>query len=191
MQKFLSLSVFLLFFVSLFSQEIEDKKIIFNETEYDPFFSAVVVDNEGEVFNITRVSFYDEFKDRKFFFWVRRNSALYALSFKNIKKITFTEGDFADDRYKGYTRCTIDLISGENYSVYLKTTGYIEAFDETFASPVTFYLHYNLITSIEFVQNGEYQYCPFCGTIYFNNELDSCIYDKTPLVKGVISSSEK
>lgn len=181
--------VILLFSLSLNAQE--DMKITFEDRVYDPFFAATVRDNEGERFFISRAAFYDEFNDKNFFFWVRRNSGLYNLSFKNIKSITFVPDDFSDVRYKNFTRCTLELITGESYLIYLKTTGHLEGWDETFGSPVSFYLHYNLITSIEFHHDGEYKFCSFCKTIYFDNETDICIYDKTPLTKGVLTESDK
>lgn len=188
-----SIFIFLLIILSfnIFSQEGLDRRVVFNDSIYDPFFAATIRDNEGESFNISRLAFYDEYNEKKFFFWVRRNSGLYSLSFKNIKSITFEPGDFADDTYEGFTRGVLELITGETFIIYLKTTGHLEGFDETFASPVTFYLHYNLIENIEFRHNGEYKICPFCETIYFDSELENCIYDKTPLVKGVLSLSEK
>lgn len=191
MNKYFQLTLLLLFSLRLFGQEGLDRKIVFNESVYDPFFTAFIRDNEGEKFNISRFAFFDEYNEKKFFFWVRRNSGLYSLSFKNIKSITFESGDFADDRYEGFTRGTLELVTGETHLIYLKTTGHIEGFDETFASPVTFYLHYNLIEYIEFRHDGEYQICPFCETIYFDSALTECIYDKTPLVGGVFSLSDK
>ncbi|MGL1890423.1 MAG: hypothetical protein OCD02_02300 [Spirochaetaceae bacterium] len=189
MRKFLV--IFLLSILStLYSQE-EDRKIVFSDTIYDPFFSVLVKDNEGEQFSVSRFAFFDEYNEKKFFFWVRRNSGLYALSFKNIKRITFDSEDFADNRYEGFTRCTLDLVTGVSQVVYLKTTGHMEGWDEVFGSPVTFYMHYNLIESIEFNHEGEYYYCPFCETIYFDDQLDKCIYDQTPLIQGVISVSDK
>ena len=185
------LFLFLIISSVIFSQELTDKKIVYGDRVYDPFFTVTIRDNEGEKFNVSNVSFFDEYNEKKYFFWVRRNSGLYSLSFKNIKNITFEDEDFADNRYRNYTRCTIDLVTGESYLVYLKTTGHLEGFDEDFASPVTFYLHYNLIESIEFHHDGEYSYCPFCETIYFDADFDECLYDKTPLVKGVISDSDK
>lgn len=176
---------------TLFAQDALDKKIVYGDRIYDPFFTATIKDNEGEKFNVSRLSFFDEYNDQKFFFWVRRNSGLYNLSFKNIKKITFEAEDFADDRYINFTRCNLELVTGESYLLYLKTTGYMEGIDEAFASPVTFYLHYNLIESIEFNHDGDYSYCPFCETIYFGSDLERCLYDNTPLEQGVISTSDK
>lgn len=181
----------ILFLISFSISAQEDLKISFDDRIYDPFFSATVRDNEGEKFLISRVAFFDEFNDKNFFFWVRRNSGLYNLSFKNIKSLTFEPDDFSDTRYRNFTRCTLELVTGESYLIYLKTSGHLEGWDETFGSPVSFYLHYNLITSIEFHHNGEYWLCPFCKTIYFDQETDSCIYDKTPLIKGVLSPSDK
>lgn len=175
--------------VLLYSQEEGENRLTFSSAIYDPFFSAVVTDNEGLTFNISRAEFYDEFNEKKFFFWVRRNSGLYNLSFKNIRRIDFSEDDFADDRYRNFTRCTIEMVTGEVYPVYLKTTGQIKGFEEVFSSPVSFYLHYNLIRSIEFKQSGDYRYCPFCENIYFDNEITSCLYDSTPLEEGVLSES--
>jgi hypothetical protein len=175
--------------ISTFAQE--DRKIVFDDLVYDPFFSASIIDNEGETFKISRIAFFDEFNERKFFFWVRRNSGLYSLSFKNIKKITFRDEDFSDDRYIGFTRCNLELMSGEIYEIYIKTTGHIEGFDEEFASPVTFYMHYKLITSIEFFNVGDYLICPFCENVYFDKDITNCIYDKTPLIEGVLSLSDK
>ncbi len=173
------------------SQEEKDRKIVFNEVVYDPFFAATIKDNEGERFNVSRIAFFDEFNEKKYFFWVRRNSGLYTVSFKNIKSVIFSSNDFADDRYEGFTRATLNLISGESHLVYIKTTGHLEGFEELFASPVTFYLHYNLIESIEFAGNGNYYYCPFCETVYFDPSTEICPYDKTPLVEGVLSDSDR
>ncbi len=189
--RFLYIILFVSSALLLTSQELNDRKVTFNNRVYDPFFSASIKDNEGEKFNISKLSFYDEFNEQKFFFWVRRNSGLYSLSFKNIKKITFSPGDFADSRYKNYTRCTLELVTGESHRLYLKTTGHLEGWDEKFGSPVSFYLHYNLIESIEFNHEGEYFICPFCETIYFDGNIKSCIYDKTPLIKGVLSTTDK
>lgn len=175
----------------LFSAEGGLKKLSFEEQVYDPFFAATIQDNEGEEFIITRMAFYDEFNDEKYFFWVRRNSGLYNLSFKNIRSIKISEDDLADERYKNFTRCTLELVTGESYTLYLKTTGHLEGWDEAFASPVSFYLHYNLIRSITFHHEGEYDICSFCSTIYFNKDIDRCIYDKTPLIRGVLGDSKR
>lgn len=191
MKKFFVLIFVIIPSFFIIGQEGQDRKIVFGESFYDPFFSVEIKDNEGEKFNISRLAFFDEYNEKKFFFWVRRNSGLYSLSFKNIKRITFQPEDFSDDRYEGFTRGTLELVTGQTHLIYLKTTGYMEGFDETFASPVTFYLHYNLIESIEFRHEGEYTYCPFCETIYFDMEQKECLYDKTPLVQGVISNSDK
>lgn len=190
MIKFL-FTLFLFTSLALYSQEAPDRKISFADSVYDPFFSATITDNEGETFSVSRMAFFDEYNEKKFFFWVRRNSGLYSLNFKNIKGIMFSGDDFSDDRYLGFTRGTLELVSGETHTIYLKTTGHIEGFDEEFGAPVTFYLHYNLIESIEFHHTGVYKYCPFCETIYFGDEHDTCIYDKTPLIKGVLSESER
>ncbi|OQY40635.1 MAG: hypothetical protein B6229_01115 [Spirochaetaceae bacterium 4572_7] len=190
MKNFLILILIFSYF-PLIGEEVKDNKILFEDRVYDPFFSATVVDNQGEEFLISRASFFDEFNDKKFFFWVRRNSGLYSLSFKNIKKINFSTSDYADTTYKNFTKCSIELVTGEKYPVYLKTTGYFNGWDQKFGAAVTFYLHYNLITSIEFHQDGEYKICPFCGTIYFDSEIDECIYDKTPLIEGLLAESDK
>jgi len=175
----------------VFSQEVLEKRVVFDDIIYDPFFYATIEDNQGLEFKVSRISFFDEYNDKKFFFWVRRNSGLYSVSFKNIKRISFNEDDFADNEYIGFTKATLELVTGESYTIYLKTTGVISGYDEEFASPVTFYLHYNLIRSIEFRHVGEYKICPFCGTIYFDIEKDECLYDKTPLIKGVLSESQR
>lgn len=190
MRRFL---ILFLLFISylLFSQEEEFRGIAFDNRVFDPFFAITVIDSEGELFNISRAVFYDEFNDKKFFFWVRRNSGLYNLSFKNIKKITFTGEELANETYKNFTKCSILLVTGESYDMFIKTTGHIEGWDETFASPVSLYLHYNLIESITFNHSGEYDICPFCSTIYFDNKTDSCLYDKTPLIRGVFLDSVK
>lgn len=191
MNKFFLLITVILFSFSIFSQEGLDRKIVFDERVYDPFFAATIRDNEGEKFNVSRLAYFDEYNEKKFFFWVRRNSGLYDLSFKNIKSINFEAEDFADDKYEGFTRGTLLLVSGETHTVYVKSTGQIEGYDEIFGSPVTFYMNYNLIEQIEFRHDGDYKICPFCNTIYFDSEQTECVYDKTPLVEGVISISEK
>lgn len=180
----------LILFISPLLYGQEDRKIIFEERIYDPFFSGKIIDNEGNEFRVSRLNYIDEFGDRNYYFWVRRNSGLYTLSFKNIKKIEISEDDLSDLRYRRFTRTTLTLVNGESYDVYLKTAGTLEGVDEEFGSNLFFYLHYNLIRSIEFDNSGEYWFCPFCETIYFD-ERESCIYDKTPLIKGVLDSSDK
>lgn len=167
-----------------------DNKVSFEDRIYDPFFSGIITDNEGNSFNISNLKFIDEFGDDNYFFWVRRNSGLYALSFKNIAKIEISEDDLSDIRYKRFTRATLTLVTGERYDIYIKTTGLLQGIHDEFGSKVSFYLHYNLIRSIEFSNKGEYWLCPFCETIYFDNS-QTCIYDKTPLIKGVLSPSDK
>lgn len=185
------LIILLLFPSFLLLSQDKDRKIVFNDRVYDPFFAAIIKDNEGEKFNVSRLAFYDEFNEKKFFFWVRRNSGLYSLSFKNIKRVTFDANDFADNKYKKFTRCNVELVTGDSFLVYMKTTGHLEGYDEVFGSPVTFYLHYNLIESIEFKNDGTYKYCPFDGTIFFDSDLEFCPFDGTPLIKGVLSDSDR
>lgn len=178
-----------LFYVT--GEEGVDKKFVSDAAVYDPFFVATITDNEGNIFNISKVSFLDDFKDKKFFFWMRRNSALYSLEFKNIKKITFDSSEFSDVKYKNFSKCNVELITGEILPMYMKTTGSIEGRDRDLGSNVSLYLHYNLIKSIEFIHDGDYYICPFCGTIYWGDSVDRCIYDKTPLEKGVLEKSDK
>ena len=82
----------------------------------------------------------------------------------------------------GYTPCTVELTSGNSFEGFLDTSGYIGGVDEEFGLYTRIYLQYNGVKTVEFLHDGTYKACPFCGALFYNSDLENCPFDKTPLV---------
>ena len=172
--KRILLPVFLLLFSTVLHGQAYD---------YKPFFTVRIIDNEDTEFIFSDMRYFDIDHSLKYFFWIRRGSdlgtATYQLDFKKIKSIVFS-GEY-DEKIAGYTASDITLASGEIFSVLVNTTGTIGGMDNTFGVYGEIYMNYNIIKSIEFIHEGEYQKCPFCGAHFYNSTYEVCPFDKTPL----------
>ncbi len=139
--------------------------IVCQEYDYDPFFTVRIIDNEGTEFLFSDIRFFDSERALKYFFWVRRGSDLgiasYQLDFKKIKQILFT-GE-SNLKIKDYSASEITLTSGEVFDVFINTTGSLGGMDNSFGLYGEIYMNYSIIMSIEFLHDGEYKKCPFCG----------------------------
>jgi len=153
--------------------------------DYKPFFTVRIFDNEGIDFLFSEMKYFDESRSPKYFFWIRRGSELgtatYQLDFKKIRKIDF-KGDY-DNPIEGFTSAGITLTSGEVFDVLVNTKGYIGGMDRDFGVYGEIYMNYNIIRSIEFVHEGTYRQCPFCGAYFYNEELGVCPFDGTELLE--------
>lgn len=160
--------------LSLFSQAFD----------YEPFFTVKVLDNEETEFFFSDMRYFDANKELKYFFWIRRGSdlgtATYQLDFKKIKNISFT-GDY-DSPIDQYTPAQITLTSGEIFEVLVNSSGYIGGIDKDFGVYGEIYMNYNIIQSIEFLHDGTYKECPFCGALFYESDLELCSFDGTELL---------
>lgn len=170
----LQVFLLLLLLAPLFSQSYD----------YEPFFTVRVTDNENTVFLLSNVKYFDSNRELKYFFWIRRGAELgtatYQLDFKKIHRINFT-GEY-DEVIPTYTQALITLTSGEVFDVLINTTGYIGGIDGDFGVYGDIYMNYNIIRSIEFIHDGTYGECPFCGAIFYDSDLDKCKFDGTALI---------
>lgn len=172
--KFIWISaLFFILTVNLFSQSFE----------YSPFFAVKVIDNEETEFLFSDMKYFDSKRNLKYFFWIRRGSeqgtATYQLDFKKIKSIDFT-GDY-DSPIPEYTQGNITLTSGEVFDVLINSTGSIGGIDKDFGVYGEVYMNYNIVQSIEFIHEGTFMKCPFCGAIFYDTDLENCSFDETPL----------
>ncbi|MCP4159676.1 MAG: hypothetical protein GY760_06350 [Deltaproteobacteria bacterium] len=151
---------------------------------YKPFFTVKIIDNEDTEFLFSDMRYFDVDHALKYFFWVRRGSdlgtATYQLDFKKIKSITFTResGILIPD----YTASEIKLTSGEVFNVLVNTTGTLGGMDNSVGVYGEIYMNYSIIKSIEFIHDGEYRKCPFCGALFYNSNQLECSFDRTELV---------
>ncbi|MBN2656235.1 MAG: hypothetical protein JXR86_04185 [Spirochaetales bacterium] len=153
--------------------------------DYEPFFSVKILDNEETEFQFSNMRYFDANREPKYFFWIRRGSELgtatYQLDFKKIKKIVF-QGDY-DSPLEGYTPAGMTLTSGEVFDVQVNTSGYIGGIDRDFGVYGEVYMNYNIIQSIEFVHDGTYRQCTFCGAYFYDEEIESCPFDGSELTE--------
>ena len=172
--KRIVLSLILLFFsFLLFGQA-------FN---YNPFFTVKIIDNEATEFLFSDMRYLDSNNELKYFFWIRRGSdlgtATYQIDFKKIKSIIFS-GEY-DDPVPGYTVADLTLTSGEVFEVLVNSSGIIGGMDNDFGVYGEIYMNYNIIKSIEFIHDGEFQECSFCGAVFYDSTYTECPFDKTEL----------
>lgn len=155
------------------------RRVVFQDSLYDPFYSLTLVDSAGDSYELHGSAFYDLEDQEKFFLWVRRGTAMgivtYTLELDRIAEIEFTGPYGSPDEY--YTPAVIRLVDGSEHDVYVGTAGYLGGFDPSFGSYGKIYLNYNMVQSIVFHHQGEYQRCPHCGTIFFDDERTSCPFD--------------
>ena len=153
---------------------------------YDPFYTAVIIDNDDTEYLVTNCSFIsnaDIKSEHKYFFWIRRGTdsgiASYTLDFNKIKSISFT-GHY-EDGPEGYTPAEIVLTNDKTFPVFVNTEGYLDGIDNDFGTYVRIYMNYNLIKSVTFQHNGSYKICPFCKAVYYDDTLTVCPFDGTIL----------
>ncbi|MBB6478836.1 hypothetical protein [Spirochaeta isovalerica] len=113
-------------------------------------------------------------------------TATYQLDFKKIKKIEFLEE--YDKPIEGFTAAGMTLTSGEVFNVLVNTNGYIGGIDRDFGVYGEIYMNYNLIQSIEFIHEGTYRECTFCGAVFYDEELEVCPFDQSELSEQNIIS---
>lgn len=150
---------------------------------YKPFFAVKIVDNENTEFFFSDMRYFTSERDLKYFFWIRRGAELgtatYQVDFKKIKSIRY-KGIY-DNPVPEYTAAEIMLTSGEVFDVLINSSGYIGGIDRDFGVYGEIYMNYNIIQSIEFIHEGTYSECPFCGAQFYDAELTECSFDGTAL----------
>jgi hypothetical protein len=175
----------LLFLVCLTMGIAAQERLSFpGNLSYDPFYAVVLTDSDGERYTLMNASYISPEGENKFFVWFRRGTdrglAEYPLELKNIRRFELT-GDY-EVFPDGYTPCRVELTSGSSFEGFLDTSGYIGGVDEDFGLYARVYLQYNGVRSVEFLHDGTYRACPFCGALFYNSELENCPFDKIPLV---------
>ena len=154
---------------------------------YDPFYDAEVELADGTRITLTASSFHTMEDEQKFFFWIRRGTetgvVTYAMELNRIREVEFT--DVYGKPENGFTPARLTLTNGSVYDVFMDTLGYMGGFDPDFGSYARLFLHYNLVRSIRFRQDGSYRLCPHCGTVFYSSEVEVCPFDKTPLIEEV------
>jgi hypothetical protein len=150
---------------------------------YDPFYAVAVTDSEGTVYTLLNSFYQSSEGEVKYFVWFRRGTerglAEYPLDLFKIQRLTLT-GNY-EVPPDGFTPCEVELTSGSVFEGFLDTSGYLAGMDEDFGSFVRIYLQYNGIRSVDFIHNGQYRRCPFCGAFFYNRNLELCPFDQTPL----------
>lgn len=174
--------VFLLLSVGFLAAQ---EPLRFSRTQvYDPFYDVEVELADGEVIVLTAAAFHNMEDQFKYFFWIRRGTGTgvvtYALELNRIREILFT--DVYGTPENDFTPASLTLTNGQNYDVFMDTLGYLGGFDPAFGSYARIFLHYNLIRRITFKQDGSYQLCPHCGTVFYATGLLECPFDETPLM---------
>ncbi len=150
---------------------------------YDPFYAISLTDSDGGQYTLFN-SFYQTAEGAlKYFVWFRRGTAQglaeYPLDLFKIKRLTLT-GNY-EIPPDGFTPCEVELTSGSTFEGFLDTTGYLAGIDQDFGCFARIYLQYNGIRTVEFLHDGTYSRCPFCGAIYYNDRYEVCPFDQTPL----------
>ncbi len=182
-----------LFLISLASLRAQDALNFGRERIYDPFYDAVVELADGTQIDLTASSFHNMEDEQKYFFWIRRGTetgvVTYALELNRIREVEFTDVFGTPDN--DFTPARITLTNGNTYDIFMDTLGYMGGFDPDFGSYARLFLHYNLVKSIRFKQDGTYRLCPHCGTVFYSAEAEVCPFDKTPLVgrDGVLAEN--
>ena len=171
---------FLILILPLSAQE----KISFpGNLKYDPFYAIQVTDSDGTQYTLNNASYISPEGEVKFFAWFRRGTdkglAEYPLDLYKVLSFELT-GNY-EVYPDGYTPCRVVLSSGGVFDGFLDTTGYLGGVDEDFGTYGKIYLQYNGVKSIEFIHDGRYSRCPFCGALYYNLDLTECPFDQTLL----------
>ncbi|OQY35272.1 MAG: hypothetical protein B6241_01910 [Spirochaetaceae bacterium 4572_59] len=181
MKRIIFLTICLILHFTLAGQDI----VSFSDgLEYDPFYGMLITDSEGSVYTISNGFYQNSEGELKYFVWFRRGTdqglAEYPLDLYKIRRLTLT-GDY-EIPPDGYTPCEVELTSGNSFEGFLDTSGYLAGMDEDFGSFVRIYLQYNGVKSIEFLHQGTYSRCPFCGALFYNRNYEICPFDETPLI---------
>ena len=82
------------------------------------------------------------------------------------------------------TLTDVDEATGENVrqTVYVQTDGFLGGIDEEFGTYGLLWLQHDGVERLEFRQDGTYERCPLCGSIFFDDRHETCPFDGTPLV---------
>ncbi|QEN08650.1 hypothetical protein EXM22_11875 [Oceanispirochaeta crateris] len=172
--------LFLILTISLSAQE----QISFpGDLEYDPFYAMRITDSDGNRYILHNASYISPEGEVKYFVWFRRGTdkglAEYPLDLYKVLKFELT-GNY-EVYPDGYTPCRVELSSGSVFDGYLDTTGYLGGIDEDFGVYGKIYLQYNGVKSIELIHDGSYSRCPFCGALFYDQNLTECPFDNTVL----------
>jgi len=174
-----------LFFCALVSAAAQDVVTFPEDLSYDPFYAVKVTDSEGAVYILSNSAFMNPEGELKYFVWFRRGTreglAEYPLDLFKIRRLELT-GNY-EIPPDGYTPCKVELTSGKSFEGFLDTTGYLGGMDQDFGVYARLYLNYNALRSVEFLHDGTYRRCPFCGALFYNLEQDTCPFDQTELVE--------
>ena len=175
----------LIFLACLTTGVVAQERISFpGSLSYDPFYAVLLTDSDGTSYKLMNVSYISPEGENKYFVWFRRGTdrglAEYPLELKKIRRFELT-GDY-EVFPDGYTPCTVELTSGKSFEGFLDTSGYIGGVDEDFGLYARVYLQYNGVRAVEFLHDGTYKSCPFCGALFYNSDLEVCPFDQTPLV---------
>ena len=123
----------------------------------------------------------------RYFFWVRRGgeagTVTYPLAFRKIIDIEFT-GEYGEDA-PHFTPATITLSDESEIEVQIKSDGYLGGIDEAFGTYAMAWMAHRGVTRIDFLHDGTYKRCPFCGALYYDSELEVCPFDGTALVPQI------
>jgi len=171
--------------LSFFFMEAQQRQV-FDDAEYDPFFSLTLVDSQDDSYRLNGAAFYNLQDQKKYFLWVRRGTTMgivtYSLALDRIASLEFS-GPYGNPD-EDYTPATMTLTDGSSFEVFVGTSGYLGGYDEVFGSFGRVYLNYNQVKSITFHHDGTYSRCPYCGTIFFDQEREICPFDQFELVAG-------
>ena len=151
---------------------------------YDPFYAVRITDRDDNLYTLSNAFYQNPEGEVKYFVWFRRGTeqglAEYPLDLYKILNLSLT-GDY-EVPPDGYTPCEITLTSGKVFQGFLDTTGYLAGMDQDFGSFVRIYLQYNGIKGVEFIHNGTYLRCPYCGALFYNSLEETCPFDRTSLL---------
>ncbi len=173
----------LLFFQTLFFLEAQETVLFPEGLEYDPFYAVRITDSDDNSYVLSNAFYQSAEGEIKYFVWFRRGTergvAEYPLDLFKIQSLSLT-GNY-EVPPDGFTPCEVELTSGDLFQGFLDTTGYFAGMDQDFGSFGRIYLNYNGITRVEFLHNGIYSRCPFCGAIFYNQLYETCPFDQTLL----------
>ncbi|MBF9017039.1 MULTISPECIES: hypothetical protein [unclassified Oceanispirochaeta] len=151
--------------------------------EYDPFYAVQVEDSDGNNYTLNNASYLSPEGENKYFVWFRRGTdrglAEYPLDLYKVSRFELT-GNY-EVYPDGYTPCRVELSSGDSFDGFLDTSGYLGGMDPDFGVYARIYLQYNGVKSVEFLHDGTYMRCPFCGALFYDDGIIECPFDRTPL----------